>query len=235
MDILLLSAYDTISHRKWHQSLVSNLSDYRWEVLTLAPRFFNYRVRTNSVSWHYSKQSVLAKKYDLILATSLSDITMLKALNPNLGRTPVWLYCHENQFAYPKSSNQVSSHLLEVKTAFYFNCLTANKISFNSAWNRSTALAGMRELLKNWPERIPQSSIDLIEEKSDVIPVPLSAPNTSKNYDSRKKTKLEILWNHRWEYDKGPKQLLAFVAQLDLFLQKNRSTSITFHVVGQSL
>lgn len=239
MQILLLSAYDTLSHRKWRECLQSKLTEYSWEVLTLAPRYFNFRVRTSAVAWHHSEKALLEKEYDLVIATSLSDITMLKALTPKLAQTPFWLYCHENQFAYPTSNQQNANHSLDIKTSFYFNCLAANHISFNSEWNRSTALDGMRQLLKRWPEKIPLASVDQIEDKSSVLPVPLLSQKplannlTLERQQQHRKTAVEIIWNHRWEYDKGPSLLLAFVQQLRQLLEAHRSTSLTLHIVGQ--
>ena len=263
--ILLLSAYDTISHIRWRECLVEQLDQFEWTTLTLPPRYFNFRIRTSALSWFYREQQALSQQYDLIIATSLSDISLLKALCPQHANTAFWLYCHENQFAYPKSSYQQDAHLSDAKTAFLMNCVTAERISFNSHYNRDTAIAGLRALLKAWPEKIPAECIDDIIRKSDVLPVPVSIPpgsaggngaaqasfqdnaqasfqdNIQDNVQDKSQDKFQdnkyfdIVWNHRWEYDKGPEYLLELVETLIASLKQSArtETKVRLHVVGK--
>lgn len=250
MRILLLSAYDALSHRYWREGLVEQFPEYQWTVLALAPRYFNYRVRANPLSWFSEQYATLSAPYDLIIATSFVDIATLRGLVPALATTPLWLYCHENQFAYPESAQQAeqklqadnkqqSSHDLEAKMVFLYACLAADIISFNSAWNRDSAFVGMAELLHRFPEKLDNSVLDSIKSKANIIPVPLPpiqaldklASDSSneiaidRNKDSQT---LSLLWNHRWEYDKGPETLLTLVSELD----KN-SFNCEINIVGQ--
>ena len=230
--ILLLSAYDTLSHQKWRAQLTNGLPEYDWQVLTLPPRFFNYRVRTNALSWYYAQKSVFERTYDLVLATSLSDLTLLKALNPGLEKTPIWMYCHENQFAYPKSEREKHEHRLQVQTCFFFNCLCADHISFNSRWNQESALQGLDNLRQSWPERLPIESVQSIREKSSVLPVPIDDLKPI-HASSEDKERLDLIWNHRWEYDKGPSRLLHFVEQLLQTPTSKLQRAVRVHIVGQ--
>lgn len=254
MRILLLSAYDALSHRYWREGLVEQFPDYQWTVLALAPRYFNYRVRANPLSWLSEQHSTLSAGYDLIIATSFVDIATLRGLVPALATTPLWLYCHENQFVYPESAQQAEQklqadnkrqtiHDLEAKMVFLYGCMAADVISFNSAWNRDSAFAGMAELLHRFPEKLDSSVLDSIKSKANIIPVPLqsidpsqklSAYSGSGNYKDKDKDSnrdsqtLSLLWNHRWEYDKGPETLLALVNTLD----KN-NFNCEINIVGQ--
>ena len=224
MKILLLSAYDALSHRYWREGLVEQFPDIEWTVLTLPARYFRYRVRSNPLSWLADEQQVLEVKYDAVIATSMVDVATLRGLVPSLAATPLWLYCHENQFAYPAGAakNNPVAHDLEAKMVFIYNCLAADKISFNSHWNRDSALAGMVELLDRFPEKINPCLLESITNKSDVLPVPLteklnvlpSVLNADVNV-GKERSPLRLLWNHRWEYDKGPDRLLAFVDALE--------------------
>jgi len=217
--ILLLSAYDALSHRYWREGLVEQFPDIEWTVLTLPARYFRYRVRSNPLSWLADKQQTLQANYDVVIATSMVDVATLRGLVPSLAATPLWLYCHENQFAYPAGAekNNPVAHDLEAKMVFIYNCLAADKISFNSHWNRDSALAGMAELLNRFPEKTNPSLLEAIASKSDVLPVPL---NTHTDINSTEPlisiaSPLRLLWNHRWEYDKGPDRLLALVNALE--------------------
>jgi len=224
MKILLLSAYDALSHRYWREGLVEQFPDIEWTVLTLPARYFRYRVRSNPLSWLADEQQVLEVKYDAVIATSMVDVATLRGLVPSLAATPLWLYCHENQFAYPAGAakNNPVAHDLEAKMVFIYNCLAADKISFNSHWNRDSALAGMVELLDRFPEKINPCLLESITNKSDVLPVPLteklnvlpSVLNADVNV-GKERSPLRLLWNHRWEYDKGPDRLLAFMDALE--------------------
>ncbi len=103
MKILLLSAYDALSHQYWRKGLVRAFPEYDWTVLTLPPRYFSWRLRGNSLTWAYSKREVLSAGYDLLICTSMTDLSALKGMVPALANVPVLCYFHENQFAYPAS------------------------------------------------------------------------------------------------------------------------------------
>jgi len=237
MKILLLSAYDALSHRYWREGLVEQFPDIEWTVLTLPARYFRYRVRSNPLSWLADYQPTLKAKYDAVIATSMVDVATLRGLVPSLAATPLWLYCHENQFAYPAGAakNNPVAHDLEAKMVFIYNCLAADKISFNSHWNRDSALAGMAELFQRFPEKINSSLLDVIASKSDVLPVPLTEKTHAFTSDSAldldsdvDELPLRLLWNHRWEYDKGPDRLLALVDALE-----NSGLICELNIVGQ--
>ena len=131
MRILLLSAYDALSHRYWREGLVSQLDHIDWVVLSLPPRFFRFRVRGNPLSWVADQREVLEDDYDLVIATSLVDISTLRGLIPSLANTPLWVYCHENQFAYPPSADKRHEvqHELEAKMVFLYALMSADAVS----------------------------------------------------------------------------------------------------------
>ena len=51
MRVLLLSAYAAQSHRYWQARLQSMFADWEWEVLSLPPRYFSWRVRGPSTAF----------------------------------------------------------------------------------------------------------------------------------------------------------------------------------------
>ncbi len=229
MKILLLSAYDANSHKYWHQSLVANLPEHQWTVLTLEPRFFSWRIRGNSLSWAFNKREILSEKYDLLIATSMVDLNGLRGFIPSLASIPNILYFHENQFSYPLSSakeKQGHSDNLEAQIVSLYSALCADLILFNSHFNRDSFLTGVKNLLKRLPDQIPEGLSETLTEKSSVLPVPI---NNSAFFLDRDEPspKLQIIWNHRWEYDKGPEQLLTCIKALP------KELPLEFHIVGQ--
>jgi hypothetical protein len=151
MRILLLSAYDAHSHRRWRQGLVAAFPEWRWTVLTLPPRFFSWRVRGNSLTWAYSERKTLEQPFDVLVATSMTDLSALKGLVPKLANVPALVYCHENQFAYP---DRRDGQTIEPKVTSLYALLAADRVIFNSAWNRESFLDGARTLLQLMPDAV---------------------------------------------------------------------------------
>ncbi|WP_010322237.1 tRNA-queuosine alpha-mannosyltransferase domain-containing protein [Marinobacterium stanieri] len=224
MRILLLSAYDAMSHRYWRQGLVKAFPEHQWTVLSLPPRYFAWRIRGNSLSWAFNERATLEQPYDLIVATSMVDLTGLKGLVPALANIPTLVYFHENQFAYPESAHAVKS--VEPQILNLYNALAADRVVFNSAFNRDTLLQGARKLLHKLPDQVPPNLVALIEQKTEVIPVPLPAEVFCPSKPST--DPLQLVWNHRWEYDKGPELLKAAVEQM-----LSNNLDFKLHLVGQ--
>lgn len=227
MNILLLSAYDAQSHRYWRECLVSAFACFEWTVLTLPPRYFNWRIRGNSLSWAYQQREVLERGYDLCIATSMVDLSALRGLVPVLGDYPTILYCHENQFAYPVTEQQYKS--VEPQMLNLYSALAADKVVFNSTYNRNTFLQGVDALLAKLPDQVPKGIKALLADKSTVLPVPLSDNNFNQvnSRDDNPKV-LSIVWNHRWEYDKAPERLFSA-----LKIVVGSGVKIALSVVGQ--
>lgn len=224
MRILLLSAYDALSHRYWRQGLVAALPQHQWTELVLPPRHFAWRVRGNSLSWAFTERERLLAGHDLIIATSMVDLTGLRGLVPALATVPTLVYFHENQFAYPGSGHEYRS--VEPLILNLYNALAADRVLFNSAFNRDTLLDGARRLLRKLPDAVPEGLPEQILARAAVLPVPL--PDTVFLPAQPQPGPLQLIWNHRWEYDKGPDRLLAAVQAL-----QQRGVDFRLHVVGQ--
>lgn len=210
--VLLLSAYDGPSHRYWREQLVQ-LTEFDWTVLTLPPRHFSWRIRGNALSFAYSQREVLERKYDLVVVTSMVDIATLRGLVPSLAATKTLWYCHENQFAYPQTEHAHSS--IEPQMVLLYGALACERLAFNSAYNRDTFLQGVDALLRKMPDAVPVGVAELLREKSIVLPVPLQdTAFYQRTQQKNASDPLWIVWNHRWEHDKGPQRLLALVQQL---------------------
>jgi len=245
MKILLLDAYDAASHRYWRAAITDMLKDIegdsiQWTELVLPPRYFSWRIRGNSLSWGKGEYDVLQsesldKDFDLVIATSMVDLSALRGFIPKLGLIPTLVYFHENQFSYPVGHNKQPA--VEPQIVNLYAALCADKVVFNSEFNQQTFLKGAESLLKKLPDEIPKGLVQELSEKSSVLPVPIVevqdqgdlnntfiVKDTSNNQASLKQAPLKIVWNHRWEYDKGPERLLAFVKEViaqDLIIELN--------------
>lgn len=234
MRVLLLSAYHAKSHQYWCDGLVSQFPEHVWTVLTLPARYFSWRVRGNGLTWSIQEAKRLQCNYDLVLATSMTDLATLRGLVPSLAVPKNIVYFHENQFAYPPSSAQYKS--VEPQMASIFSALAADQIYFNSHYNRTTFLTGVEALLRRLPDCVPAGVTEMLRSKSEVLAVPIHCANkpiTNATIMAKasSRTELQVLhvvWNHRWEYDKGGELLLEAIGLLP------QGCAIQFSILGQS-
>lgn len=242
MRILLLSAYDADSHQYWRKGLVSHFPEHQWTVLSLPARYFSWRLRGNSLSWAFGESAhLLQQPYDLIIATSMTDLSSLRGFVPTLGQIPTLLYFHENQFAYPESGKEFRS--VEPKILNLYSALAADHIAFNTHYNRNTFIEGASALLKKLPDQVPAGLTAHLQQNSSVLAVPLN--DECYLTTQPKAGPLHIVWNHRWEgislgkpilivwaarweYDKGPDRLLAIMRELE-----SRGTNFRMCILGQ--
>jgi len=232
LKILLLSGYHAVSHKYWSDGLFAALSEHEWHCLTLPPRHFSWRVRGAPLSWLTQQPELLAQQYDLIIATSMVDLATMKGLIPGIAGTACLYYFHENQFEYPKSGHQHPS--VDAQMVNLYAALAADRVLFNSAFNRDSFFAGVNRLLAKLPDHRPEAIEPFLNSRCEVLPVPLndaraaefsrpvSAGDTTMN-DSWQQhwrcepgaTAIKIVWAARWEYDKGPDRLLAVLRELE--------------------
>lgn len=222
--VLLLSAYDAGSHRRWREGLARHV-EADWTQRALPPRHFLWRTRGNPLWWAFAEAERLARPWDALVVPSTVDLATLRGLVPTLARVPTLAYFHENQLAYPDRRRggevDVNLALLDAYTA-----LAADRVAFNSAFNRDTLLDGLDALLRRLPDAVPPGVVDAIARKSEVLPVPLEAEAFQP--PAPREGPLQLVWNHRWEHDKAPERLFAALTRLAA-----RGVRFTAHVVGQ--
>ena len=221
--ILLLSAYHAQSHAYWCQSLITHLPEFEWTLLSLPARYFSWRIRGNALSFMADFSDELEQQYDLCICTSMVDVATVKAIIPSLSDCPFICYFHENQFAYPSTEQQNKS--LEPKMVNLYSALAADKVLFNSNYNQQSFYQGIEQLMAVLPDKTPDNLIALIQAKAAVLPVPLENQQPVNKTPNVKK---QLLWNHRWEYDKGPDLLAAILLELE-----QRKLELDVCIIGQ--
>ncbi|TVS10475.1 MAG: DUF3524 domain-containing protein [Wenzhouxiangella sp.] len=202
--VWLLSAYHADSHAAWADWLVGHFPAIDWQLRTLPGRHFAWRIRGNPLSW---LDQLPDTSPDLVLATSMVDLATIKGLHPRLHDVPCWLYFHENQFAYPQSERQFRS--LDPCMVQLYAALAADRVLFNSRFNRDSFLDGVQALMERLPDQQPEDLRSRLEPRCEVLPVPVKSLKASKMRDHGL-----IVWNHRWEYDKAPERFSAAVLTL---------------------
>ncbi len=196
MKVLLLSAYDAVSHQYWRNALKEQFSQWQWTQLALPARHFSWRVRGNSLSWGLGHREVLERGYDLVIATSMTDLATLRGLVPALSQIPTMVYFHENQFAYPVSGREKHS-TVELQMLNIYTALAADRVLFNSHYNRKTFLDGAASLLRRLPDQVPRNVMTMLESCSAVLPVPLNLHSAFRGKNNAK----EVMINDELDGD----------------------------------
>lgn len=222
----MLSPYDAMSHRYWRENLVSEFAEVEFTQIVLPARYFSWRFRGNSLTMSHDAR--LDGIYDLLIATSMTDLSSLIGMNKKIAGLPSVLYFHENQFAYPQSKHsetEKQDRVIERQITSLYSAIAADQLVFNSAFNRDTFLSGVKSLLRKMPDHVPAGIDVSLEAKSSVLPVPLGDECYQNN---RKSPRFSIVWNHRWEYDKGLGELRQIVHGL-----LNHGLDFELHLIGQ--
>lgn len=215
MKILLLEPFMGGSHAAWANGWMRH-SHHSFHLLQLPARHWKWRMHGAAVTL---AQQFLAIDFepDLIVATDMLDLTTFLSLTrSHSAHIPVALYFHENQLTYPWSpTDQDVSLKRDNHYAFinYTSALSADRIFFNSHYHQTSFLDALPKFLKSFPDKKNLATLDHLKQKSSVLHLGMDL------YGSFTPSKTEdgppiFLWNHRWEYDKGPDEF--FHALMDL-------------------
>jgi len=126
-----------------------------------------------------------------------------------------------------KSQGETSLHF---QFTNFTTMVAADRVWFNSRFNMDTTFDGAKGLLKRFPDFKPIDRIDEIREKSSVqypgVDVP---PQTEFPQPTPLSSPVVITWAARWEHDKGPDELEAFLSALT-----EAAIDFRINVIGQS-
>jgi glycosyltransferase involved in cell wall biosynthesis len=217
MRVLLLEPFWAGSHATWAEGLRRH-SSHEIRILSLPGRNWKWRMHGGAVS--------LARRFletepdpDLLLATSLLDLTTFRALTGHrTATTPAVVYFHENQFAYPPSPREPSAAAAcdgHYGFIHHSSALAADACWFNSDYNRTTLLAGIRDLLSGMPDKREMATVEEVAERSHTLPLGLELTR----FDAHRPVASPgepplVLWSHRWEHDKNPEGFFSALGTL---------------------
>jgi glycosyltransferase involved in cell wall biosynthesis len=219
MNITLLEPFHTGSHAAWTNELVKH-SRHNIDVLSLSGHNWKWRMHGGAVT--------LARRYlesdqtpDLLLASDMLDLSTFLALTrKKTAQLPTALYFHENQLTYPWSPHdQGSREKRDLHFGFinYSSALAADTLLFNSNYHLEVFTGDLPRFLKSLPDHNEIASIETIRNKSQVLPLGLDL----QRFDAHRPSVSDgsnrpplILWNHRWEYDKNPRDFFLALYRL---------------------
>ena len=223
MRIAALEPYAALSHLLFLEGLAQH-SAHEIEIFSLPPRAWKWRMRTASV--HYAGVLAEREPFDAWIVSDYLNLAELIALLPRAHRdTPALAYFHENQLTYPlQETERRDAHFA---LTHLHTILAARHTLFNSHYHRGAFFDALGHLLRLAGDVEMRGALREARKRSSVLPLGTDlAAGAPKTCDDGSPI---VLWNHRWEYDKGPEVLLETMRAL-----KERGEGFRLRVLGQS-
>ena len=219
MRVLYIEPFEAGSHHAFSRALTA-ASWADWNVLTLPGRHWKWRMRGSAAYFARAHAETLAEAHDVVFASAYLPLAELVGLCPALAEVPRILYFHENQLTFPQRQD-AGAQVRDLHYGFtqLVSALAATRCVFNSEHNRSSFLDAAQDLLARMPDAVAPGWVETIRTRSAVLGLPLELPEvrTEQLVDPPASARAQgplIVWNHRWEHDKGPAELVALIDRL---------------------
>jgi hypothetical protein len=213
MRIALIEPYYGGSHRAWADGYAA-ASVHDVTLLTHPARFWKWRMHGAflTLADDFDADVVRNGAPDAILASSMMDVAAFAgAIRRIAPGVPIAVYFHESQFTYPLSPADRPDATYQMKN--WASAATADLVIFNSEFHRSVFREKAARFLNDFPEYKHVGKVDDVIDASVVLPVGIDVRALDPTARKPKNPPL-ILWNQRWEHDKGPEELKAIISGL---------------------
>jgi glycosyltransferase involved in cell wall biosynthesis len=210
--VYLLEPYFTGSHRQWAEGLQRH-SAHRISLLTHEGQFWKWRLQGGAVTMAGALAAAVEEQgpCDLILASSMLDLARLLGLAREAASgAAAAIYFHENQVTYPA----VGRTRVEVALGLtnWVSLLAADGAAFNSSFHRDAFFSALPGFLRAQPDRGHEHLIGTARKRSAVVPVGVDLARIGAL--RLRSGPATVLWNHRWDPDKGIDEALAVLGRL---------------------
>ncbi|MEM7180827.1 MAG: DUF3524 domain-containing protein [Spirochaetota bacterium] len=203
--IVAIEPFYSGSHKLCLDTLQAH-SYHEIQILSLAGRHWKWRMHGGAIT--LAKQyRELPESVDLILTSSMLNLAEFRSLAQDIS-TPCVLYMHENQFNYEAQPGTRDLHYGFIN---YTSCMVADRVVFNSQFHMSSFLSHLEDFLRSMPDQKNLDCVAQIAQKSSVIPPCFPLPQQQNKSNHSIPT---LLWNHRWEKDKNPRDFFAALHEL---------------------
>tara|TARA_Y100000590_G_scaffold466313_1_gene641252 strand:+ start:1010 stop:2113 length:1104 start_codon:yes stop_codon:yes gene_type:complete len=224
LKITFLEPYDRGSHRYWME-IIQKYSKHQINHFSMKGYHWKWRMNGGAVtlSRFLNEKKELS---DLFVASSMLDVASLRGLlRSDLRKVPILLYFHENQMGYPKSSFDQDCEKNRDSRYAWINItslMAADAVWFNSNFHKNEFYQNGIRFLNRMRDYKETDFFKEKMEKTRVVPIAIENEFLSI---PKKKSKIPvILWNHRWEEDKGIKTFLNWMIQL-------KKEGVDFHLI----
>lgn len=151
--------------------------------------------------------------FDVIVASSMLDVAgYLGALGSDRADAAVAIYMHENQLTYPTSPRDTLDESYAMIN--WSSMVVADAVFFNSRFHHDVWFERIPTLLNRFPDHKHVHLLDGVRSKSSVLAVGVDLSRFDDAGANSTSAAPVLLWNHRWEHDKGPDALVTALKAL---------------------
>jgi len=247
MRIALIEPYYGGSHRAWADGYArSSIHDVH--LIWHEARFWKWRMHGAFLTLAEQLERDIHERGmpDVILASSMMDVAAFAgAIRNTAPGVPIAVFFHESQFTYPLSPADKADATYPMKN--WSSAVAADVVIFNSIFHRDVFGEEARRFLNVFPEYKHVDRVASVVDGSTVLPVGIDFTPIAGGSHTMGDPPL-IMWNHRWEHDKGPVELLEIVRGLmdagvefrmamcgEVFVSVPREFSKVTHLLGDRL
>ena len=210
MKVLLVEPYYGGSHRAWADGYAAN-SRHDVTLITHEAQFWKWRMHGAHLTLAEQAAAVLTEPPDVVLASSMMNVAaFVGAARTAIGGAPIVSYFHESQFTYPLSP--LDRPDLTYQMVNWSSAAVADLVVFNSEYHRATFFDRVAPFVGQFPDRDHTALMGAVEKRSEVLPVGIDRSRFGPHEQSGD-TPL-LVWNQRWEHDKGPDELVELLERL---------------------
>ena len=211
MRVALVEPYYGGSHKAWADGYTTNRA-HDVILITHEARFWKWRMHGAHLTLAAELAAESDKAPDVVLASSMMSVDAFAgAARDTIRDAPIAVYFHESQFAYPLSP--LDRPDLTYPMANWSSAAVADLAIFNSEFHRSLFFEEAERFLRQFPDRRHGHMISEVQDHSIVLPVGVDIQRIG-THDGRSSRTPLILWNQRWEHDKGPDEFVTLIQGL---------------------
>ncbi len=213
MNVVLVEPYYGGSHKVWADGYRDH-SAHDVRIVSHDARFWKWRMHGAFLTLAEELRFLVDSGWspDVILASSMMDVSAFAGAVRNVAPgVPIATYFHESQFTYPLSPADKVDFTYQMKN--WASAAVSDLVIFNSEYHRSVFRVEATRFLNAFPEDKHVHLVDDVMDASIVLPVGVDLEPFRGDCINAAGPPL-IVWNQRWEHDKGPDELKAIVGLL---------------------
>jgi glycosyltransferase involved in cell wall biosynthesis len=208
MKFLFLEPFFGGSHQYFAEGLAAH-SVHEIDLVTLPARFWKWRMR--GAALYFLKNIPPIEDYDGLITSDLMSLSDFRSLTGE-GCPPAMVYFHESQITYPLAPGEamdVHFGFTDITTA-----LAANRILFNSHTHFDAFFSKLPGFLKMMPDFRPTWLVDEIRSRAGVLYPGCDMDGLQDSFSPVRSKPPLVIWNHRWEFDKNPKDFFSALDEM---------------------
>ena len=211
MKIALVEPYYGGSHKAWADGYAAG-SAHDVSLMTHEARFWKWRMQGAHLTLAAQLAEAPGAPPDVVLASSMMNVAAFAgAARRTIGDAPIAVYFHESQFAYPLSPLDRPDQTYPMVN--WSSAAAADLAVFNSEFHQALFFDEAERFLRQFPDRRHGHMVAKARDRSTVLPVGVDLQRIDTPAVRGAGPPL-ILWNQRWEHDKGPDEFVDLIEAL---------------------